>query len=117
MLAYLLAIVHACPFSLPAIPDPSSSEICERVEQANSNWSFGSKQVEQFMIDRPDAAKILRQHPTLRLMLVYYFAGRLAGERIYWDEFQPRNGNISNHLPSISDYPAHIRVSKKHDRR
>lgn len=84
-----------------------------QVEQVIGNLLFGQRQVEQFICDRPDAGEIIKREPVLRLLLIWYFAGELKGCRAYWDYREPTGGQPAEHLPSLSGYPALIRVSNK----
>lgn len=112
MYAYLLAVIHTCPIGwLDAIP-PTLSKTGAEIEQASSDLAFGCRQVDQFICDRPDAGKLIKRDPVLRMMLVWYFAGELNGDRVYWDYRRPvGGGQPADHLPRYWGYPALIRVS------
>src|SRR5690349_20302165 len=64
------------------------------------------------MLDRPEAAKVLRQECTLQQTLILYFAGGLQGHRVHWDERDPTNSSSSQHFPPMSNQPTFIRVSR-----
>jgi hypothetical protein len=76
-----------------------------------ADLSFGRRQVEQVMLDRPDMAEVIQREPALRQMLELHFAGECKSGRVYWDSREPRNA-AADHLPTILGYPRLIRLSK-----
>ena len=75
--------------------------------------SFGCRQVEQVICDRPDMGKIISRDPSLRQMLICHFAGASGNGRVYWDCREPDSGRPAEHLGVHFGYPAMVRVAKK----
>ena len=110
MIAYLLILTSIFRTSEPAVHLPDLSDVPQACEQAIKDISFGERQVEQFICDRPDTAKILRRNNALRWMLIWHFAGGLKGQRIYWDNREPK-GHTAEHS-AHKDIPVFVQVTK-----
>lgn len=114
MFAYPLAVIHICSLNWILVSLPDLYDVREKLTQASCDLSFGNKQVEQFICDRPDAGEVIRRDPVLRMVLVWYFAGELKGERVYWDYREPEaGGQPADHLPRFWGYPALVRVTNE----
>lgn len=100
MLKFVLVIVDLCIAN------------CLMAEQCD--LSFGHRQVEQLICDRPVMGEIIKRDSSLRKFIELKFAGEPKGGRIYWDCREPTSGRPAEHLMAYSDYPALIRVSNKH---
>jgi hypothetical protein len=44
--------------------------------------------------------------------LIWYFAGTLNGDRVYWNEHEPVGPQPAEHSPSSPEYPSVVRISK-----
>jgi hypothetical protein len=86
-----------------------------RVVHIACDISFGNRQLEQFMCDRPDTRKVVEREPVLRQMLIWCFAGEFTHNRVYWDSREPTGGSPAEHLPSLAGYPALIEVTNSCD--
>jgi hypothetical protein len=110
MLLYLLTIIHIWLTWTTAVPKPV--QVGEFVQQSCNDLDFGVAQVEQFMRDRPDTADIIKRHSMLRWILIWQFAGELKGERVHWDNHEPKDFKAV-HYSADGDFPSLVKVSKK----
>lgn len=76
-----------------------------------ADLSFGQRQIEQFISDRPDAGEIIKHEPVLRETLVRLFAGEVTGYRFHWDNREPIGRQPAEHMSSKRAYPSVIRIS------
>lgn len=73
--------------------------------------SFGDRQIEQMLDDRPDMQNTLTpSHPIYRF-ISEAFNGDRTGSRIYWNANQPSSGSDAEHSPSFLGYPPQIKIS------
>jgi hypothetical protein len=99
MSAFLLLIASFCTTDSSAIRE--------------ADLSFGRRQVEQIICDRPDMGEIIERRPVFRQTLELRFAGYSTGSRIYWDCREPTSDRPGEHLISHADFPVMVRVSTK----
>lgn len=79
-----------------------------------SGQTFGHRQLDQMLADRPDmAAAIPLSHP-VREWLAAGFNGQLVGRRVYWLADEPESGLSAEHAPEFENYPPHIRIANDH---
>src|ERR1044072_2559658 len=110
MFSYMLAIVYVCqPGWITTLPQ-NAFGAREKVQEIASDLAFGEKQLEQFMIDRPDTAIIIKRNPMFKWMCVWQFAGGLSGDRMYWNNREPEYSS-ADHRPPLYG-PAYVRVTK-----
>lgn len=75
--------------------------------------TFGQRQLEQILQDRPDMREVIPEsHPVFR-WLVDSFDGDRIGQRIYWNERPPQSGRPFEHAPPDPErrYLSYIAVS------
>lgn len=82
----------------------SSNEIVEEK-------SFGERQLEQLMSDRPDMQGVVPTDHVLYRWVVRSFEKERTGSRIYWVADQPSSGEKAEHAPSYFGYPAYICIT------
>jgi hypothetical protein len=63
--------------------------------------------------DRPEIAKVLNGHDSLKRWLVKQFSGKATKFPILWDSEEPTEGASAEHYLPQKNKPAKIRVSKK----
>jgi hypothetical protein len=73
--------------------------------------SFGRRQVDQMLVDRPDMAGVLRDDDPVMLWVVAGFNGDRSGKRVYWNADSPASGQPAEHAPSYEGYPPYVRLS------
>src|SRR3954468_21571889 len=111
MLAYVLIAIGIIPTNVRLPKPPDLSKEYQRVERFLRDISFGERQLEQLVCDRPETANIIKRESMLRHMLVWHFAGGLTGKRIYWDCNEPSSGQPAEHS-AYFDLPVLLRVTK-----
>ncbi len=73
--------------------------------------SFGERQLEQLLEDRPDMRDLIDEsHPVFQ-WLVDSFNGKRIGQRIYWNASSPQSGRAAEHAPAYANYPPYISIS------
>jgi hypothetical protein len=82
----------------------SSSEVVEEK-------SFGERQLEQLMSDRPDMQGVVPTDHAVYRWVVRSFEKERTGGRIYWVAAQPSSGEKAEHAPSYFGYPAYICIT------
>lgn len=78
---------------------------------AEAARTFGHRQLEQVLADRPDMAGVLRDDDPVVAWVIAGFNGERIGQRVYWNGASPESGQAAEHWPEYYDYPAQIRVS------
>lgn len=73
--------------------------------------TFGHRQLEQMLADRPEMSGVLEQDDPSYQWIVSSLNGELTGRRIYWNADSPRAGQGSEHASQYHHYPAQIYVS------
>ena len=78
-------------FSFAVGLSPNSLCIPQEKEfnRSKADVAFGSMQLKQLQLDRPDLTAILLGYPTVCSWLEECFSGKFVGERIYWDNRMP----------------------------
>ena len=78
--------------------------------QTELKRTFGHRQLEQMVEDRPSISKIIQQHPRVRQKLIDCFNGANTGHRVYWVASSISEA-MAAHAPKKGGYPAHIWVA------
>jgi hypothetical protein len=73
--------------------------------------SFGQRQVDQIVADRPDMAGILSNDDPVLQWIISGFNGDQLGQRIHWHARSPLSGSTAEHGAAYYGYPAYISVS------
>ena len=90
----------------PRIEADSASQMPS--DSAIGAKTFGERQLEQMLADRPEMQNLLPEdHPVYR-WLVASFEGDRTGSRIYWVADQPQSGRAAEHAAAYYSYPAYI---------
>lgn len=84
--------------------DPNSSA------HARKELSFGRRQIDQMLTDRPDMAGILSDSDPILLWIVDGLNGDRIGQRVYWNAIPPLSSFAEHALP-FEIYPPHICLS------
>lgn len=74
--------------------------------------TFGHRQLEQLLDDRPDMRGMLPTDHSIYKWAVEGFNGERFGERIYWLNAPPRDGHTSEFSPPYMGIPAFLRIAK-----
>ena len=77
--------------------------------------TFGDRQLEQMLDDRPELRGVLTREDPVWKWLVDCFDGELIDCRVYWNLDRPINGNIAEHTPKFHQYPACIYITDSTD--
>jgi hypothetical protein len=73
--------------------------------------SFGRRQVDQMLADRPDMIGILDEDDPIFRWVVDSMNGARIGQRIYWNGNTPESGSAAEHASPYGGYPPHICIS------
>ena len=73
--------------------------------------TFGQRQVDQMIADRPDMANVLPPDDPILLWVVAGFNGERTGLRVYWNAMSTKSGQPAEHWPAYFSYPPQICVS------
>lgn len=73
--------------------------------------SFGERQLEQLLSDRPEMQNTLPQDHAVYHWVVSSFEKERIGSRIYWFADPPSTGEQAEHGPPYEGYPGFIRIS------
>jgi hypothetical protein len=79
----------------------------------NRDAFLASHSLDKFMADRPQAARMLRQHPALEQWLRVEWNRPINDCRIFWNNEQPSDSSTAEHCPSLKYHLIVIHVSKK----
>jgi len=82
-----------------------------RVNDKADSISFGQRQVDQLLADRPDMAGVLREDDPVLQWVIEGFNGDRMGYRIHWHANSPLGGSDAEHSPPYYAYPAYISLS------
>lgn len=97
---------EAVPVSQPRERSVTASDAGRAIER-----SFGERQLDQMLQDRPDMQGIMPEsHPVFR-WLVDSFNGDRIGQRVYWNAVSPQSGRPAEHAPAYAHYPPFIAIS------
>lgn len=80
-------------------------------QDLSKNKSFGERQVEQMLDDRPDMKDVIGSGDFIYKWLVSSFDGGATQNRVYWNASVPTNGFPACHYPRWSLYPAQICIT------
>jgi hypothetical protein len=70
--------------------------------------SFGQRQIDQMLVDRPDMAGVLDEDDPVLVWIISGMNGERIGQRVYWNDDLPASGAPSEFLPPYEYYPPHI---------
>lgn len=73
--------------------------------------SFGQRQVDQLIADRPDMAGVLSEDDPVMKWIIDSFNGDRIGQRVYWNANSPQSGSEAEHGPPNGGYPAYVSLS------
>jgi hypothetical protein len=73
--------------------------------------SFGDRQIDQMLDDRPEMVGVLRADDPIRRWVAAGMNGERIGQRIYWNGDSPHGGAPSEHARAYAYYPPHISIS------
>jgi hypothetical protein len=104
----LCPVVAACDSrSTATLEMPAQVSIAEQPSQV----SFGRRQVDQMLADRPDMVGILEEDDFLLRWVIGGMNGATIGQRIYWNANTPQSGSAAEHASPYEGYPPHICIS------
>jgi hypothetical protein len=75
------------------------------------NPTFGTRQVEQLICDRPDMAGALLANKHIANWVVKQFDGATTGARVHWDIREPSSGRPAECWNRYEQYPALVRIT------
>lgn len=84
--------------------------ICIPLLSPDKDFSFGRRQVNQMVDDRPEMGGIFDEDAEIVEWLVKRFEGDSVESRIYWNAEEPLSGFSAEHSRRYHIYPAQIRV-------
>ena len=73
--------------------------------------TFGERQLDQMLQDRPDLRDVISESHTAFQWLVDGFNGDRLGQRVYWNARSPQSGRAAEHGPAYGTYPPYIAIS------
>lgn len=73
--------------------------------------SFGQRQIDQMLQDRPDMRDVIPNSHSVFQWLVDGFNGDRIGQRVYWNAGSPQSGRAAEHGPAYGTYPPYIAIS------
>jgi hypothetical protein len=73
--------------------------------------TFGERQLDQMMQDRPDMQNVIAKSDAVFQWLVNGFNGDRIGQRVYWNASSPQSGRPAEHGPAYATYPPYIAIS------
>jgi hypothetical protein len=73
--------------------------------------SFGERQLDQMLQDRPDMRDVIPNSHSVFQWLVDGFNGDRIGQRVYWNASSPQSGRPAEHGPAYGTYPPYIAIS------
>jgi hypothetical protein len=98
-----------CAFVASCSKQPSNKE--STVTHENTKVvTFGHRQIDQMLADRPDMVGILNDDHPILLWIIDGMNGEQIGQRIYWNSDSPQN-TLAQHFPGYDGYPPHIRLT------
>jgi hypothetical protein len=103
----LCATISACNRPSAESKDASHSSVATEAKEA----SFGHRQIDQMLADRPEMVGILRQDDPIFIWIVAGMNGDRIGQRIYWNAREPVSSS-AEHAPPYSDYPPYVCISR-----
>jgi hypothetical protein len=81
------------------------------VAESPAEISFGRRQVDQMLADRPDMVGILDEDDPIFCWIVDGMNGGIIGQRIYWNANTPESGSAAEHASPYEGYPPHVCIS------
>ena len=73
--------------------------------------SFGERQLDQMLDDRPDMRDAIPRPRAVIPWLIEGFNGDRLGQRVYWNASSPQSGRAAEHGGAYGTYPPYIAVS------
>jgi len=100
-IAFIATLSAGCDRSIADLSSPHSS----------ARISFGQRQLEQMVEDRPDMKDTIPPDHPVWTWLADGFDGKRFGQRIFWNGNSPQSGRPAEHAPQFGHYPAYISIS------
>jgi hypothetical protein len=100
----------ACCTLVVACSKDSAKEHSSNSADTRNGVSFGRRQIDQMLADRPDMVGILRDDHPIMLWIIDSMNGQRIGQRIYWNANSPKSSFAEHALP-YEIYPPHICLS------
>jgi hypothetical protein len=110
-LTLLALFTSGCNSTTESGLELSESNQTRSLDHVVEERSFGERQLEQLMSDRPDMQGVLAPDHAVYRWLVSSFEKERTGSRIYWVADQPSTGERAEHAPSYRGYPAYICIT------
>ena len=92
----------------PASPAKLKSGGNEDAPKLKLITTFGHRQLEQLLDDRPDMKGVIPKKHPVRKKIIDGFNGKLIGQRVYWVDLNPET---AMHLQPYGDYPPFIAIT------
>ncbi len=100
-IGWLMLMTCACsPTASPPSAPPQLTQL-----------TFGHRQVNQLLSDRPNMRGILDKEHPVRKWIVAGFNGERVGHRVYWNADSPKSGRGAEHAPRYHHYPAQLYIT------
>lgn len=109
--AFLFAAVVSCNRQPVQDSASSISNTATPITPAAKEISFGRRQIDQMLADRPDMAGLLNDDDSILLWVIDSMNGSRLGQRIYWNGSSPIGGALAEHWRPAMGYPPHIRLT------
>lgn len=77
--------------------------------------SFGHRQIDQLVDDRPLMKGIVRTDSEVYKLVALHFQQGASGSRVYWDHVAPTSGFKAEHQPEQNDSLAFVRITDSAD--
>jgi hypothetical protein len=103
----LCAAISGCNRPSVESKDTSQSSVATHAQEA----SFGDRQIDQMLADRPEMVGILGKDDPILIWIIDGINGDRIGQRIYWNAREPV-GSSAEHAPPYSDYPPYVCISR-----
>ena len=87
------------------------STLCFASQDPGPQKTFGERQVEQMLDDRPDMKDVLSRDDPIYKWVCLAFEGSDKRNRVYWNARMPHGGFPACHTPKFGFYPPQILVS------
>lgn len=111
LLALVALFVAGCNSATENGIELSEGNQAVSLDQVVEERSFGERQLEQLMSDRPDMQGVVPPDHAVYRWLVKSFEKERTGSRIYWVADQPSTGERAEHAPSYRGHPAYICIT------
>lgn len=88
-----------------------SGASCDETDSKQTKPSFGSRQLDQILDDRPDMQGVVEKDSVIHQWVVAGFNGDRFGQRVYWLGDSPPGGNPSTFTAPYGRVPPFIQIS------